>query len=217
MKFALAMADTTFESANNTNNNFGDSYVLPNFKSPNNVPSNVTQIVQNALNELRISKQQNIRAEIYCPNRKDEILLAESAQTLAVRCLLGMVGTFKTKIISCSNSFDMTQNGYVPVVRIVPNENFLKIVPDGLILANFESVVAWCKSRCTAINEELIKEHDQKSIENQNIFNSGSDLQKQALELEQNKTESILQTSALNDLIQSSNNDTILGSDIEFF
>merc|ERR1712226_374637 len=106
----------------------GEADSFHNTKSPSATPINTTQIVQNAINELRLAKQQNIKIELYCPDRDYEILLAESAQTLAVRCLLGMVGTLKAEIISCQNSGEMTKGGYIPVVRVIPSYNMKPII-----------------------------------------------------------------------------------------
>jgi len=158
--------DTTYESA---------TFSLPQ-KSPTKTPTTTLGIVTQILNNTKSITQPTIQAAIYCPDNKDEILLAESAQTLAVRCLFGMMGNINVKLCFCQNAFDMSPGGYVPLVRISPcvdsqskkNVHFQQ----NAILENFESIAEFCQARYNVLLEKMVEEVGLSQVDNQ-MFNRG--------------------------------------------
>jgi len=114
-------------------------------------------------------------AEIYAPNQRDEILLAESAQTLAVRTLFKMCYRIEMEEIEQSNAHNMSENGYVPFIRtkkIYKKRNrrgrVVETPVGGTILSSFDDVCTFLRRRQDVINtsenlSELRRQQDFKN------------------------------------------------------
>lgn len=89
-------------------------------------------------------------AELYAPDSTTEILLADSAQTFAVQTLFKMCFRMKVEVITQNNASEISDNGYVPFIRmkILKNKSSKKeSVTSGAIVPSFEDAVELIKVR----------------------------------------------------------------------
>jgi len=131
-------------------------FTLPAFQGHNIKQKMISDTIEEIMSPTIHSKSatnitQLVTAQIYCPDNTFEILLADSAQTLAVRCLFHMSQSIPIEMKFCQNANDMTAGGYIPVVRIskskISKQGNFDNSSSGLMLYNFNSVATWLKSR----------------------------------------------------------------------
>jgi len=84
-----------------------------------------------------------LQAQIYCPDNNYEILLADSAQTLAVRTVIQLSKLLRSEMKFCQNSDQLTNSKYIPLVRIPSQNKKVK----GAILVSYKGICDFIKKR----------------------------------------------------------------------
>merc|ERR1712066_209726 len=114
--------------------------------------SNLQMMISNMVDD--VVNQPLLVAQIYCPDVKHEILLAEHAQTLACKTLIQMSKTMPIYECFKSNTADMTPQNYVPVIRIEKTKANCTASSTGLIISNFQALSGYLRSRISYIRQK---------------------------------------------------------------
>ena len=145
------------------------------------VGKTTNEIVASTLHQSQIHEQKILHFDVYCPERKIQILLPQAANVMITRALLSLIPDAKFKMIHVDNSEDMTENGFVPVVRLLPD-----VLHGDKIFENFEELKKFFYARGIEQNDKIRKDLDLKqNLQNQNQNNSGESSAASHLKIEE--------------------------------